>query len=105
MRNNREYRRKRGLEALIAALRRLHVGLQEARVGLDLRCQQKGHVEDVGPLGKAFANALFFGIGIRHGGSVQDSDVEGQKTGLRHNSSALSCNPRIGYKGMKLNWY
>jgi hypothetical protein len=81
MGDDREYRGEGGLQALIATLGRRHIGLQEARIGLNLRRQQEGHVKDVGPLGKALANALFLGIGIRHGGSVQDSDVKVKRQG------------------------
>jgi hypothetical protein len=103
MRNDRENGRKCCLKTFIAPLRRWNFRLQKARIRLYLRRQKKGNVEDVGPLGKALANALLFSIGIGHGGSVRDSDIEGQKTGLTLKGSALSCNPRINSRGMGLN--
>ena len=83
MRDNWEYRSKCRLQAFVATLRGRYVGLQKARVGLDLRRQQERHVKDVGPLRKALANALFFGLGVGrsggHGYSV--SEARGQETG------------------------
>jgi hypothetical protein len=69
---------------MVATLPRRHIGLQKMHVGLDLRGQQERNIQDIFPLGEIFADALFFSVRIWHGGSVLDSDIEGQKAKLRY---------------------
>src|SRR6185369_1743605 len=60
-----EDRGKRRLQALVLAAFGRDMRLQEGRVGLKLGGEQEGHVQHARPLGKALADALLFGGGIR----------------------------------------
>ncbi len=75
MARDRKDRGKGGLQALIAALRRRDVRLQESQVGLQLSGQQERHIEHARTLGKALADAFFLGIGVRHIGSGGEKSV------------------------------
>jgi hypothetical protein len=75
MAGDREDRGEGGLQALVAALHRRNVRLQERQVGLQLGCQQEWHVQNTRALGEALADALFLGVGVRHIGSGGEKSV------------------------------
>ena len=56
------------VQALVAALGRIGVGLQEVPVGIDLDGQQEGHLEDRALLAEILADALLLGERIRRHG-------------------------------------
>src|SRR5690606_21274401 len=72
--DDREHRLERGVQALVGALRRIRVGLQEFPVGIDLDGEQERHFEDRASLAEVLADALLLGErivrlvrGCRHG--------------------------------------
>jgi hypothetical protein len=70
---------ERGLQALVLALLRRQVRLQECAVGFQLRGQQKRHRQCTDTFCKAFTNALFFGKRIAHDFSTTGVKDKGQK--------------------------
>ena len=64
--DNRENRIKSGLQTIFAALIKRAVQLQEFSVRIQLGGQQKRHIQHIGALGKAFADAFFLGKRITH---------------------------------------
>ncbi len=65
---DREHRLQRGVQAVVGALGRVNVLLQELAVGVDLDGEQERHLEDRALLAEILADALFFGVRIgRHG--------------------------------------
>src|SRR5690606_29132837 len=100
VRDDREDRPERRLQAFGLAGLGPDVGLQELLVRLDLRRQQIGHVEHHAPLGKALADALFLGERVLGSGghehSVSCSDKwrkRIQGTGFRRTGFAGSGEP------------
>ena len=65
--HNRENRIKGCLKAFFIAFVVGLFQLQKLGVGIQLGGQQKRHFQYIGTLGKTFANAFFFGKGVRHG--------------------------------------
>ena len=61
MRRDREDRRKRGLQALAATLRRRNALLQEVAEGVELGRQKVRYLEHRVSLRKTLADALFLG--------------------------------------------
>ncbi|OIQ79566.1 hypothetical protein GALL_386850 [mine drainage metagenome] len=90
VRDDRKDRRECRLQALVLPLRCRDSGLQKLRIGLKLCRQQEGHVKHGSALGKALADALFFGVGVGHDRSDLMSDGKGQKTMLAEEGSLLN---------------
>ncbi len=64
---NREHRLQRSMQAVVGALGRVDVFLQEFAIRIHLDGEQERHFEDRALLAEIFADALFFGVRIgRH---------------------------------------
>ncbi|MPM73164.1 hypothetical protein SDC9_120140 [bioreactor metagenome] len=84
MRNDRENRGKRCLQAFVFPLLRRHFVLQEVLERLQLGRQQVRNVQDTGALGEALADAFLLGEGVSHGNSVRmKSNMKPVETGKR----------------------
>jgi len=86
VRDDRECRQERGLQALGLALGRRHVLLQEGDVRLALHRQQVGHVEHACALAETLAHALALGVAVgggclRHEDSVSSVRLPGRQAG------------------------
>ena len=75
MRDDRENRGKRSLQAFVLAVGNCCIFLQEFAEGLQLRRQEVGHLENAGTFGEALADALLLGEGVGHGNSVRMKSV------------------------------
>ena len=84
VRNDREDRGERSLQAFVLALFSGNFCLQECSIGLELRRQQERNIKHASALGEALADAFLLGEGVSHGNSVRiKSNMEPVETGKR----------------------
>src|SRR5574343_1777619 len=84
MRDDREDRGERSLQAFVLALLARDLRLQEGGEGLELGRKQERNVKHAVALGKTLADAFLLGEGVSHGNSVRmESSVEPEETGKR----------------------